>query len=183
MSHPHPLEKLVEVITYKGVNFEVVERSDVVWVGCVGYAGNNTDEPNIDVTLKRYREELINVEKLERVNPDWSATLSINYANNNEPSGIMFAQETYSDKQDERYNLLTQPKGLWLRVSVTAEVDNLLFGRNNQGGWEYFGILSEAAKENGYEQNSKVDIGIEYHCHAQYNTPPHTNFNYIPIYR
>jgi len=29
----HPLEKNVQVITYKGVSFEVVERPDVVWVG------------------------------------------------------------------------------------------------------------------------------------------------------
>jgi len=34
----HPLEKRIEVITYNGVEFEVVERPDVTWVGCVDYA-------------------------------------------------------------------------------------------------------------------------------------------------
>ena len=49
------------------------------------------------------------------MNPDWSAALSINYCVD-KPCGIMFAQETYSDKQDERYDLFTQPGGLWLRI-------------------------------------------------------------------
>ena len=77
---------------------------------------------------------MIDIKKQELINPDWSASLSIDYGNANKPSGIMFAQETYSNKQDKLYNLLTQPKGLWLRVSVTAESDKLLLGRNNHGG-------------------------------------------------
>ncbi|MCL2530995.1 MAG: AraC family transcriptional regulator [Oscillospiraceae bacterium] len=175
------IETIVRTITHKGVECEVVERPSVIWVGCVGYASNNTDEPDIGATLRRYREELIEVPKQDLINPGWSAAISINYGNEAQACGIMFAQETYSDKQDERYDLLTQPGGLWLRVRVSEQADAAFFGRANHGGWEYFGILAAVAQEYGYRPHPDVHIQVEYHCHAEYNTPPHTNFVYIPI--
>ena len=175
--HNHPIETLVETITYKGVEFEVVERPDVLWVGCVDYAKNNTDESDIGTTLKRYREELINVIKQDLINPDYSAALSINYNYDEQPCGIMFAQETYSDKQDERYDLFTQPGGLWLRIAVTKETDAALLGRDNHGLYEYFGKLSNAAKENGYKQNREIRVEVEYNCHAGTSS----SYAYIPI--
>ena len=175
------VEKLAQTITYKEIEFEIIERPDVIWVGCVDYAPNNSDESDMGKTLKRYREELIEIPKQDLINPGWSASVSINYSCDDKPCGIMFAQETYSDKQDERYDLITQPGGLWLRVKGSEENDTALLGRQNYGLWEYFDILRDAAKENGYMQNPEIHIVVEYHCHAEYNNPPHTNYAYIPI--
>lgn len=177
----HPMEKLVQTITFKGVEFEVVERPNVLWVGCVDYAGNNTDESDIGATLKRYREDLIDTPKQDLVNPDWSASLSINYGDDSKPCGLMFAQETYSAGQDERYDLFTQPGGLWLRVSITAETDNALLGRRSGGAWEYFGVLETAAEENAYIQNPDIHVQVEYLCHAEYGNPFYTSYAYIPV--
>ncbi len=182
---PHPLEKTIEILLYKGVEFEVVERPDVLWVGCVDYAANNTDESDIAATLNRYRKDLIEVVKNEEINPDYSASLSINYDCSDKPCGLMFAQETYTDKQDERYDLFTQPGGLWLRVLDDANNAHALFGRDNAEPWEYFAgekaPLQCAARGSGYTQNPNVHVQIEYHCHAEYSTPPHTNYAYIPV--
>ena len=191
----HPVEKLVQIITYKGVNFEVVERPDVLWVGCVGYAKNNTDEPNNEPTLKRFQELVKTIPDAikERINPDFSAALSINYSCKDKPKGIMFANEAYSDKQDERFDILTQPGGLWLRVSNDEKAATALFGYDKSepfnpwkyGPYMYFAgdqaPLQCAARENGYLQNPEVHIQVEYHCHAEYGTPPHTNYAYISI--
>lgn len=177
------VEKFIKAISYQGVDFEIVERSDVLWVGCVDYAGNNTDESDIGGTLKRYREELIDIVKEDLINPDWSASLSINYGCEDKPCGLMFAQETYTDIQDERYDLLTQPGGLWLRIHATEETDAALLGRASNGLWEYFDLLAKAAEENGYRLNPDVQLAIEYHCHAEYSTPPHTCYAYIPVVR
>ena len=179
----HPMEKLICIITYKGVELEVVERPDVIWVGCVDYAENNNDEPDISATLKRYREELIDIPKKELINPDWSASLSINYNRKDKPCGIMFAQETYTANQDSRYDLFTQPGGLWLRIRNDKSAAALL-GKEKAAPYEYFAdaqIMQNAANENGYVQNPDVHVQVEYHCHAEYSTPPHTNFAYIPI--
>jgi len=181
-THNHPLEKLIQVITYKGVEFEVVERPDVLWVGCVDYAKNNTDESDIDATLKRF-QGLVNTNGApnDLVNPGWSTALSINYKCKDKPCGIMFANETYSNKQDERYDLFTQPGGLWLRVRNDKTAAAALLGKEQVHAYKYFGILQAVAKENGYIQNPDVHVEVEYHCHAEYNNPPHMNYAYIPI--
>lgn len=180
----HPIEKTIQAIIYKGCTVEVVERPDVLWVGCVDYACGNNGESDIGATLKRYREELIDVPKRDLINPDWSASLSINYKRDDSPCGIMFAQETYTDKQDEGYDLFTQPGGLWMRIRNDSTAAARLLGKDKAEPYEYFAeaeILQKAAEENGYVQNPDVPVEIEYHCHAEYARPPHTNYAYIPI--
>ena len=191
----HPVEKLVQIITYKGVDFEVVERPDVLWVGCVDYAKNNSDESDIDATLKRFQGLVEPAPINEKMNPDWSAALSINYTCSDKPCGIMFANESYTDKQDERYDVLIQPGGLWLRIRNDENAAAQFFGYEKSkpfnpweyGPYRYFAgeqaPLQSAARENGYIQNPDVHIQIEYHCHAEYGSPPHTSYAYIPIIR
>ena len=181
----HPVEKLVQNIIYRGVKFQVVERPDVIWTGCIAYAGNNIDPAfaDDDMTLLKRYQSLIEIPKQDLINPDWSASISINYGCNDKPSGIMFAQETYSKNQDERYDLFKQPGGLWLRVlnDINAAI---LLGKEKAAPYEYFAeaqILQTAAIENGYAENLNVNVRVEYSCHAEYNTPPHRNYAYIPV--
>ena len=181
MGDDRQIEKLERTISYKGAELELVRRPDVIWVGCVDFAKNNTDESDISATLKRF-QELVEIAPIrEKINPDWSASLSINYARNDKPCGIMFANESYSDQQDERYDVLTQPGGLWLRVKGDSDNAKALLEKENADLYEFFGALRNAAIENGYIQNLDVNIEVEYHCHAEYNTPPHTCYAYIPV--
>ena len=183
----HPIEKLVEVIRYKGIDCEVVERPEVLWVGCVGYENLDATElsrQTMDETIKRFHS-LIDIEKRERINPDWSSAISLNFCSPDKPVGIMFAQEVYIAEQDERYDIITQPGGLWLRVQRTEESMTALLGEK-VGDFDlhrFFNPLERVAEENGYVHNPNVDIEIEYHCHAEYSTPPHTGYAYIPIVR
>ena len=177
----HPLEKFLEVITYKGVEFEVVKRPDVIWVGCVDYAENNSDESDTDATRNRYYTKLNDVAKKDLINPNYTGGISINYARDDKPCGLMVAQETYSNEQDDRYELFAETAGLWLRVQVSEESDNALFGRGNHGMWEYYAEddapLHSAAKSNGYIQNPDVDIVFDYYTNSG-NAP---NYVYIPV--
>lgn len=181
MEDARQIEKLTQTLTYKGVEFELVQRTDVIWVGCVDYADNNTDESDISTTLKRFQGLVEPTPIKEKINPDWSAALSINYTCNDKPSGIMFANESYTDKQDKRYDIYTQPGGLWLRVKGDDKNARALLDKEKADLHEYFAALRNAAKENGYIQNPDVHVEVEYHCHAEYNTPPHTCYAYIPI--
>ena len=168
-------EKLVSALDYKGVVFELVECPDVIWVGCVDYAGNNSDESDIDATYKRYSEKLADVAKQELINPDNSAALSINYGSEDKPCGIMFAQETHSREQDERYDIFFQPGSLWLRVCDSKTAAALL-GKEDPGLYEYFGLLSEVAEANGYRQNPDINIEIEYRCNKT-----NSAYAYVPV--
>ena len=121
--------------------------------------------------LNRY-QSLLEVPKQALIIPDWSAALSINYDWDGGPCGIMFAQETYSENQDERYDLFTQPGGLWLRLLNDGRAAALL-GKENPSPYEYFAesrIMQTAAAENGYAQNPGVHVQAEYSCHAEYDT-------------
>jgi len=182
MNFINKIEKFIEKIVFNDVEFEVVERPDVIWVGCVDYARDNIAESDTNKTLKRYREELIDIPKLELINPDWSASISINYDCDDKPCGIMFSQETYSDKQDKRYDILIQPSGLWLRILNNKKAATLL-NKENPAPYEYFNIMKSIAEKNGYMVNNDVNLKVEYHCHAEYNNPPHRNYAYIPVKR
>ena len=175
-------EKLVHTISYKGVEFEIFERPDVLWVGCLDFADNNADESDSDKTLSRYQEYL-DIAKKDLINSDWSASLWVNYGCDDKPHGQMFAQETYSPNQDERYEVFTQPGGLWLRVRRKKETSLALFGNESIDAWDYFinGVMQNAAEENGYKVNPDVHVRIGYDCHAEYNTPPHTCYAYMPV--
>ena len=184
MPQEHPVEKLVKIITHKKIEFEIVQRPDVLWVGCVDYAGNNTDESDIQSTLERFQGLVGEVSNEERqlMRPDWSAALSINYCRGDKPCGILFGNETWSDKQDGRFDVFTQPGGLWLRVRDSKRAARRLLGKRKlDGTYEYFTALRAAAQANGYMQNPEVFVEIEYHCHAEYGKKNHTNVAYIAV--
>ena len=48
MDKQHPQEKQIRMYDYKGIAVDLVEWSDTVWCGKIGYADNNTDEPNAE---------------------------------------------------------------------------------------------------------------------------------------
>jgi len=181
MDDTRQIEKLIRTLTYMSVEFELVRRTGVIWVGCVDYADNNTDESDISATLKRFQGLVESTPIKEKINPDWSAALSINYTCSNKPCGIMFANESYTDQQDARYEVFTQPGGQWLRVKGDEKNAKALLGKERTDLYEFFGVLRNAANENGYIQNPDVYVEIEYHCHVEYNTPPHTCYAYIPV--
>jgi hypothetical protein len=170
------LEQQIETINFRGVHIDIVERPEIIWLGCVDYASNNEDESQISETLKRY-QDLVHVPKEDRINPDWSGALSINYCLPEQPRGLMFAQEVEHSQQDERYQLLTQPAGLWMKLQHSAEAEEKLFSRPVNGLYEYFGQLKEAAAANNYVQNFEIPMEIEYHDH----TGSGAGFAYIPI--
>ncbi len=182
MTWIHPLEKIVKSVTYNDIKYDIVERPDVLWVGCLDYARDNHSEPDSDATLSRFRN-LLSVEKRELINPAWSAAIWINNDSVEKPCGLMFAQETYSDNQDGRYEVLKQPAGLWLRLRRSKETSLVLFGNESIDAWDYFacGEMSKAAEANGYINNPNVSLRIGYNCHEEYNAPPYTCFAYLPI--
>ena len=182
MEDARQIEKLVQTINYKGITFEIVERPDVLWVGCLDFADTDGIESDSNKTLSRFQEYL-DIEKRDRINLDWSASLWINYGCNDKPHGQMFANETYSADQDKRYETFTQPGGLWMRVRRKKENSLALFGSESLDAWDYFlcGEMENAAEENGYKVNPNVHVRIGYDCWAEYGTTSPTLYAYIPI--
>ena len=166
-----PNETLVDVIFDKGVRFDVVERTETIWCGILGYASNLTDEPNIGRLLEKY-QSLVSVEKRDLVSPGWNGCISIDYwPGDNAPRGMMFMQQVGTTEQDERYDVYKTPASLYIRVHYdSAEIPKKLFGRDKCEVFELYEPIHEVAEKNGYVFHSNGEIEIEYYgntsCYA-----------------
>jgi len=157
-------EKCIETFTVGKAVFEVVERPEVLWVGTLAWAENNDDEPDTDALLKKY-QALCSTPKQARMNPDWSAGISINYSLcGKAPRGMFFAQETWSAEQDSRYDLFTQPGGLYLRLRQDKYAKKLL-GKKHFDSGELYAAMAGAAARHGYKRAEDNPIEIYYHDH------------------
>lgn len=169
-------EKLIKVITHNGVNFELVERPEVTWVGKVAYAPNLTDEPDIGKLLKEY-QELVGIEKKELINPEWDAAICIDYWRNGAtPRGMMFGTESYTEEQAECYDVYKMPPSLFIRV-LNNTVAAKLLGKEQCENWELFEFMKNTIlPENSYKFNDNGAQEIEYH---HYHSG--TFYAYIPV--
>ena len=159
-------ERIVETIPLNGAVFDVVERPETLWVGTISYAKNNRDDPNFKGCLKRFQKLCAIAPKEDLINPDWDADISFNFIKRtgNAPKGVMYGLETYSAaKQDKRYDLYTQPSGLYMRIR-NDERAAALFGREKCANYMLIDyITGTAAPQNGYQLRSDIDLSVEYH--------------------
>ncbi len=171
-------ESLVETHLYKGVEFDLILRKDSLWAGTLGYADNLTDEPDIGGLLHRY-QQLAAIPKKHRVNPAWSACISIDYWRNGEtPRGMIFAQEVSSRDQDPRHDLYEMPESLYIRVSCDGNAAARLLGRETCEVWELFGCAKEVMALHGYALNANGAQEIE-----MYNHDEGKAYAYVPVKR
>lgn len=170
-------EKVVETIHYKGAVFEIVERDETLWVGTLAYGDEEGNEPSWHALLLRYQWLAEDVPKLDCINPDWDALIRVNYFKNQEPLGAMYAQEiNSSEEQDERYDIFTQPGGLYMKIFNDTKAAALL-GKEQCDNWDLILYIAEtAAPENGYRLRENTDLAVEYH---NYTTDEY--YVYVPV--
>jgi len=87
--------------------------------------------------------------------------------NNELPNGMMMAKEIHETKYDSKYNLYTQPAGLYIRLKIDSESARLI-NKNECEPHELYGIMNTVAAQNGYEIHNSIVNGIsisniEYH--------------------
>ncbi len=169
-------ERLIDTIQVNGAVFEIVGRPEVVWVGTISYAENLIDEPDIGKLLRRY-QELIPNPKLERINPDWDAAISIDYWQGGKvPRGMMFGQETTTEKQAECYDIYKMPASKFMRILNDENAARLL-GKERCENHELFIYMREKIMpEHGYKFNENGAQEIEYH-----NYKTNAFIAYVPI--
>ena len=170
------IDKLIETIEYDGAVFEVVERPEVIWVGKTAYAPNFDVEPDIGGLFNTY-QELVPTPKLDRINPDWNAAISIDYwKGGSAPRGMMFAQETYSENQADCYDIYKMPASMFIRILNDSKAAKLL-GKDSCETWELFGVIKGTIMpQNSYKFNENGAQEIEYH-----NYKTNTWYAYIPV--
>ena len=115
----HPQEKILETYNYKGVTIDLVAWTDSIWCGKIGYAENNSDEPNVDDIMSGFFAlDVPNAAINGREEPNWDVCMSVNYLSNERPNGVMFGFLVNAAQQPEGFDVIRVPAAQYLRLPI-----------------------------------------------------------------
>lgn len=178
----HPQERIVETFNYNGIPIEVVEWSATIWCGKIGYAENNTDEPNVDLILSGYMALPIPTMN-ERIEPDWDVCMSVNYFSKERPNGVMFADLAGTENQPEGFDVYTLPAGQYLRLAINEDSAKALASQPFNGGippYEWVG--EQLAPQFGYLYGDDRLPVFEYYGYYKPEKNAHEfRYLYVPV--
>ena len=171
----NPVETFVQTILYKDVKFEIIERPIVTWVGSMKFnEGDLNADPSSLVKDVHplwndfFENEIINQTRFENfISPTAIGVLWFNLHNKDLPNGMMMAKEVYSAKYASKYDVYTQPAGLYIRLKVDGNSAGLL-GKEKCEPYELHKFMKTVAAQNGYEiyfpvVNGNSLANLEYH--------------------
>lgn len=178
----HPQEKIIDTFNYNGVPVEVVEWSDTIWCGKIGYAENNTNEPNVDNILSGFMSlDTSAVE--ERSEPDWDVCMSVNYLSKERPNGVMFGFLVGTEHQPDRFDVYKLPTGRYLRIVINDESAKALGAQPWNGGippYEWIG--EQLAPQFGYRYGDDHLPVFEYYGYYNAGKNAHEfRYLYVPV--
>lgn len=183
MSLKHPQERVVETFCHQGIEVELVEWEDTTWCGKIGYAINNTDEPDVDAIMEAYMA--LDQSAAKGRESDWSACISLNYLCNQRPNGVMFGCLAADEKQPKDFDVYKIPAAQYMRIRMCDETAKALGHALWQGGIPpYQWIGEEIAPELGYKYGDDTLPVIEYY--GYYDPDKHAHellYLYVPVQR
>ncbi|MDD4496365.1 MAG: effector binding domain-containing protein [Eubacteriales bacterium] len=178
----HPQERIVETFNYNGIPVEVVEWDATIWCGKIGYAKNNTDEPDVDPILSAFMSLPI-PSMNERIEPNWDVCMSFNYFTNERPKGVMFADLVGTENQPEGFDVYNLPAGQYLRLAINEDSAKALASQPFNGGippYEWVG--EQLAPQFGYQYGDDYLPVFEYYGYYKPEKNAHEfRYLYVPV--
>ena len=176
----HSQEIIIKTYNYRGIVVDLVEWNDTVWCGKLGYADNNTDEPNVEKIM----EDFLSCSDIPNNREDnWDVCISVNYLSNKRPNGVMFGFFVAEDDQPKQYDIYKVPAAKFLRIKMCDETAKALGHDSWMGGVPpYHWIGEEIAPELGYTYGSDTLPIIEYY--GFFNSEKNTHeycYLYVPV--
>lgn len=157
----HPQEKIVKTFYYREIPVDLVEWSDTVWCGKIGYADNNTDEPDVEKIMGDFMSVSAIPDSREE---NWDICMSVNYLSQERPNGVMFGFLVAGEAQPDPYDIVTVPGARFLRIRLCEETAKALGHEPWTGGIPpYRWIGEQIAPELGYTYGSDTLPIIEYY--------------------
>lgn len=179
----HPQEKLVELLQFKGITVDIVEWAESIWCGKIGYAANNTDEPDVDKIMNEYQALRFADRVVDRLELDWDVCISVNYLSEDRPNGVMFGALVAAAQQISGFDLYKVPAGKYARIELNDETAKALGHAAWNGGippYEWIG--AEIAPRIGYTYGSDALPIIEYYGYYDPGKCAHEfRYLYVPI--
>lgn len=120
MEYTHLQESVIKTFGFNGINVDVVRWNETIWCGKIGYAKNNTDEPDVEKIAKEAEVVFPNNTPNKREN-NWEVCISLNYLSNERPNGVMFGFLVETDEQPDSYDIIKLPTALYMRIQICDE--------------------------------------------------------------
>ena len=181
MEHTHSQEKIIKQYNYNGINVELVHWSDTIWCGKIGYANNNTDEPDVE---KIAHEATItfpnNVPNNRETN--WDVCISFNYLSTERPNGVMFGFLVHTEEQPNCYDIIKVPSASYMKIQICDETFKALNVESWTGGippYEWIGEILAPKYE--YKYGSDTLPIFEYYRHNSITSNIEACYLYVPV--
>ena len=181
MTHTHPHETLVKTFDHNGLAVDVVRWAESIWCGKVGYAANNTDEPDVDA-IARDAASLFQTHAPNQREMNWEVCMSLNYLSAKRPNGVMFGFQVETGTQPEGYDIVRVPSALYMKLPMTEKAFAALGVAPWTGGippYEWVGEM--LAPRFGYEYGDDTLPIFEYYLHNPENFAVEACYLYVPV--
>ncbi len=180
MNIQHPQEMILKTYDYNGITVDLVEWSDTVWCGKIGYAVNTVDEPNVEGIM----EDFMSISAVPNGREDnWDICMSVNYLSSERPSGVMFGFLVDTDVQPASYDIYKIPAAKFLRVRICDETSGALGREPWKGGVPpYQWIGEQIGPKLGYTYGSDMLPILEYYGFFKPEEGTHEYcYLYVPV--
>ena len=187
MTTQHPQEKIIETFNHNNAVVDLVEWMDTIWCGKIGYAVNNTDEPNVDIIMSDFQSLPKNAQNITgangRLENDWDICMSVNYFSTERPNGVMFGFLVSTEQQPDNYDIIKVPAAQYMRVRVSDETVEALGCEPWRGGIPPYEWIGEyIAPKFGYKYGSDTLPVYEYYGYYNYDKGGHEFcYLYVPV--
>lgn len=124
MTIQHPQETILETLKYNGISVDLVKWKEAVWCGKIGYAVNNTDEPDVEAVLNEFMT--LPFGEIKDNEENWDICFSVNYLTADRPNGVMFGFLVSTEDQPDGCDIFKTPAALYMRIDLSEETASAL---------------------------------------------------------
>lgn len=160
----HPQEKIIETLKYNGISIDIVEWTNTIWYGIIGYASNNVNEPDVDKIMSDFQALNVPAVVANGREDDWDVCMSVNYLSKERPNGVMFGFLVDTELQPDGFDIYKVPATQYACIRICDETAKSLGHEPWKGGippYEWIG--EEIAPKIGYRYGDDTLPIFEYY--------------------
>jgi len=179
----HPQEQVLQTFTHNGIAVDLVAWSETTWCGTIGYAANNTNEPDVGAIMNGYQElATSNIGQLRRED-GWDVCISVNYLSSERPNGVMFGFLASTEPINATCDVYIAPAAQYMRIRISEETAIALGHAPWMGGIPPHGWIGEQlAPQFGYTYGCDTLPVVEYYGFYNPSIGEHEYcYLYVPV--
>lgn len=179
----HPQETIIKSYVCKGIGVELVEWTQSLWCGKIGYAADNDGEPDVEKLMGDFMSAQSLGTAVKEREEGWDVCISLNYLSGERPSGVMFGFLVGSADQPDVFDMLKLPPARYMRLKICEETSKALGREPWTGGVPpYEWITEEIAPECGLRCGEDTLPVIEYYGYYDPEKNQHRFcYLYVPV--